>query len=116
MGDLAKNFSRAEFLCRHCQLVVGPDMLLVDVLQRMRTAQGQPMRIVSGYRCAPHNIAVGGSRRSQHVTGRAADIPAAYPGTIQDWKDAGATGIGVRDRQVVHVDVRRDVGVIVFPD
>lgn len=115
MGDLAKNFSTSEFVCKHCRLVVGIDQQLVDVLQRMRTAMGMPLRIVSGYRCPVHNRAVGGSRKSQHLIGRAADVPAGY-GTVRQWRDAGAMGIGVRKGQVVHVDTRRDVGHIVFED
>lgn len=115
MGDVAKNFDRSEFVCRHCRLCPQLDQVLVDVLQRQRTAQGMPLRIVSGYRCPAHNAAVGGSPRSQHLFGRAADVPAGYA-TTRQWQDAGATGIGVRRGQVVHVDTRRDVGLIVFDD
>lgn len=115
MGDLAKNFSRSEFLCHHCGACPPVDQVLIDVLQRVRTAAGLPLRIVSGYRCDVHNRAVGGSRTSQHLRARAADVPGGYA-SIRTWQDAGATGIGVRGVRVVHVDTRRDVGVVVFND
>lgn len=112
---LSRNFRRSEFVCRHCRLLPTLDQVLVDSLQRMRSAMGKPLRIVSGYRCSIHNRAVGGSRTSQHLRGRAADVPAGYA-TVRQWQDAGMTGIGVRGGQVVHVDTRRDVGHIVFED
>ena len=115
MGDLSPNFSAAEFTCRHCRLLVGPDLQLVNVLQRVRNHVGLPLRIVSGYRCRAHNAAVGGSTRSQHLLGRAADVPGWFA-PLAVWQEAGATGVGVREGLVVHVDVRRDVGKIVFRD
>lgn len=113
MGDLSLNFSRSEFVCKHCRLLPTIDQVLVDVLQRMRSAQGMPLRIVSGYRCPAHNAAVGGSSKSQHMFGRAADVPPGYA-TRRQWQDAGATGMGLRDGKVTHVDTRRDVGVITW--
>ena len=35
---------------------------------------GKPLHITSGYRTAAHNAAVGGSKYSQHLLGRAADF------------------------------------------
>lgn len=115
-NDLSLNFDRSEFRCRHCGELPVLDRVLVDGLQRMRTAMGMPLRIISGYRCAVHNRAVGGSRRSQHLLGRAADVVPGYA-TVRQWQDVGMTGIGVRGNDlVVHVDTRRDVGKIVFRD
>lgn len=56
-----------------------------DVMPALiRTAQGleavrvrlgcAPVIVSSGYRCAPLNAAIGGSKTSQHMTGQAADI------------------------------------------
>jgi len=51
---------------------------LVDkVLDPLRTAWGAPIVVNSGYRCPALNEAVGGSKTSDHMTGRAADIEAA---------------------------------------
>lgn len=51
---------------------------LVDkVLDPLRTAWGGPIVVNSGYRCKALNDAVGGSKTSDHMTGRAADIEAA---------------------------------------
>lgn len=45
------------------------------VLEPLREkAGGQPMHILSGYRCAELNRRVGGVVRSQHLTGEAADV------------------------------------------
>lgn len=115
MGDLSLNFSRHEFTCHHCDKLPQLDRVLTDGLQRMRTAMGVPLRIISGYRCPFHNRAVGGSRKSQHILGRAADVRPGFA-TVRQWQDVGMTGIGVRRGLVVHVDTRRDVGKIVFED
>ena len=53
-----------ELLCRY-------------VLEPIRQAFGQPIVVNSGYRCRQLNIAVGGAKRSFHLSGRAADIRAA---------------------------------------
>lgn len=115
MGDLSQNFDRREFVCHHCRLLPRIDQELIEVLQRMRTRKGRPLRIVSGYRCEQHNRAVGGSRGSQHLVGRAADVPGDYA-TVQEWWREGAVGMGVRNGQVVHVDTRRDRGPFTFKD
>lgn len=115
MGDLSRNFSRAEFACRDGCGRDYPVPVLVAVLQAMRDAKGRPLRVVSGIRCADHNERVGGSRRSQHIAGRAADVPAGYA-SVAEWKAAGAIGIGVRRGKVVHVDVRPDRQPFTFAD
>lgn len=51
--------------------------LLVDnVLDPLRDAYGKPIRVNSGYRSPALNVAVKGSKTSQHVKGQAADITA----------------------------------------
>lgn len=51
---------------------------LVDkVLDPLRSTWGGPIVVNSGYRSKALNEAVGGSRTSDHMTGRAADIEAA---------------------------------------
>ena len=66
-------FKADEFKCPDCgevKVAVGLIMLL-DVL---RAVLGVPIRINSGYRCATRNKAVGGSDRSRHMLGCAADL------------------------------------------
>jgi uncharacterized protein YcbK (DUF882 family) len=115
MGDLARNFSRSEFRCKDGCGRDYPTQDLVDVLQRARTAQGRSLRIVSGVRCASHNRAVGGSPTSQHLSGRAADVPGGYA-SAGAWRQYGAIGIGVRSGQVVHVDVTPGRASFTFQD
>jgi hypothetical protein len=43
-------------------------------LDLLRRAWGGPLGVNSGWRCAPHNSEVGGSRTSRHLIGCAADI------------------------------------------
>jgi len=43
-------------------------------LDRIRAVLGSPMILSSGYRCPQLNKVVGGSERSQHMTGQAADF------------------------------------------
>ena len=54
--------------------VVLLDDELVVLLQCIREHFGKPVHITSGYRTAEHNAAVGGSKSSQHLLGRAADF------------------------------------------
>lgn len=108
MADRWPHFSRHEFACRDgC----GADIVhpaLLDLLEALRTLKDRPVRIVSGVRCCPHNRAVGGALRSQHVHGLAADIPRDLGLTVAQAKALGFKGIGVRAGIVVHVDVRRE--------
>lgn len=104
MTRVAKNFRREEFACKHCGRVDVLDQALVDVLQRARDAKGKPLVVVSGYRCCAGNAAVGGIRYSEHLFGRAADVPGNYA-TASEWESYGAIGIGIRAGRVIHVDV-----------
>jgi uncharacterized protein YcbK (DUF882 family) len=113
VGDLSLHFSKREFACRHCrEAVVEPR--LVTKLEQLRKLTGRPLVVVSGYRCPVWNRAVGGARRSYHLTGQAADLKYGYA-TEDQARRAGFTGIGVRDGWAVHVDVRPGM-VTVFPD
>jgi len=48
--------------------------LCKKVLQPIRDSLEMPVRVTSGYRCEELNKAIGGSSKSQHVKGEAADI------------------------------------------
>ena len=46
------------------------------VFQPLRDALGCPIHVSSGYRSPELNAAIGGSKRSQHMEGRALDLDA----------------------------------------
>ena len=122
--DGAKRLSPA-FRVRELRCRDGTDAVLIDeelviVLQCIREHFGKPVHITSGYRTAEHNAAVGGSKSSQHLLGRAADFyvegvdvatVAAYAETLLP----GRGGIGrypkdakhpTRKTGWVHIDTR----------
>jgi uncharacterized protein YcbK (DUF882 family) len=78
MGDLSKNFSTAEFKCKDGSHVpeelTANVQLLCDNLQVLREELDRPIRVISGYRSPKYNRRIGGARRSQHMTAKAADI------------------------------------------
>lgn len=113
MGDLSEHFSRWEFDCPHCGLLVGPHPMLVQVLENLRAKRGRPLVVVSGYRCPEYNARVGGIKASQHTRGRAADIPRGLF-RVADARAAGAIGIGVRSGWVIHVDLTPGRAPFVF--
>lgn len=75
-GDirLSRSFTAAEFRSKCGADKILIDAGLIEVLQRVRDHFGKPVTIVSGYRSPAHNRRVGGSPRSQHMQGKAADI------------------------------------------
>lgn len=115
MGDLTTNFSRSEFRCPDCKRVELIDAHLLRVLERLRARVGRPLRIVSGWRCCEYNKRVGGIRFSEHLYGRAADIPRGYCRPA-DAKAVGVHGAGVRDGWVIHVDVEPGRGFYTFAE
>jgi uncharacterized protein YcbK (DUF882 family) len=105
VGDLSANFSRAEFRDARNHSAHHVDHRLVQVLEAIRALNGRPLRIVSGYRSPATNRQVGGAPNSQHLHGRAADIPAGRA-TVEQAAAAGAVGIGSRGGWAIHVDTR----------
>jgi len=88
---------------------------LATEFEAIRAAVGAPVRIGSGYRTPAHNRAVGGSKASQHMEGRALDL---YPPTGMSIgrlylicrdrarvEESAIGGIG-RYPTFVHIDVR----------
>lgn len=110
MGDLSEHFSRAEFACK-CGC--GGDTIDAETLalaEQVRSHEGQPVTVNSAYRCVDHNAAVGGSRASQHLLGRAVDLAVSDPAETAAWlgkKYPDRLGVGVY-RTFVHVDTRAD--------
>lgn len=56
------------------QAVINLTKLVLNVLQPLREAMNEPIKIGSGFRCQALNKAVGGVSNSQHMTGQAADL------------------------------------------
>lgn len=61
------NAPGVDEVCNMCALVH-------HVLQPLRDAMQEPIKIGSGYRCTNLNHAVGGVSNSQHIKGQAADL------------------------------------------
>ena len=61
------NAPGVDEVCAMCALVH-------NVLQPLRDAMGEPIKIGSGYRCTNLNHTVGGVSNSQHIKGQAADL------------------------------------------
>ena len=116
------NFTENELMCPCC---IAPQDLttyppwdninrLAVHLQVLRNLCGYPLKINSAYRCEHHNKAVGGSKRSQHLKGLAADI------STKRWSEKkkdnliklasvlGFKGIGRYDT-FIHIDLRNRI-------
>lgn len=113
MGDLSDHFDRDEFRCRGALLAGHPPHLtlvqtsLVMALERLRALDGgHPLEIASGHRCTWYNRLVGGAAKSQHLTGRAADLRVGIY-TVDQAARCGFRGIGHKGPWATHVDVRR---------
>ena len=90
---MTKNFSIKEFECK-CGCEMPEDVLvnitkLANQLQYVRDCVAMPITINSAYRCEAHNSsdAVKGSKNSQHLLGKAADIVIQGLDTILDTYD-----------------------------
>jgi zinc D-Ala-D-Ala carboxypeptidase len=109
--ELTPNFSRAEFLCKHCGKS-GINLDFVGHLQALRDAIGVPLKITSGYRCPQHWDEVKKAKPGRHTEGIAADLyaigkslSAVYRLVLKDFPEF--TGIGVAPHQnYIHLDTR----------
>lgn len=116
---LTNNFTKQEFDSKDGS-PMPPEVLLnvqklASQLQALRDVLNAPIRINSGYRSPEHNKAVGGSKNSQHVLGKAADIrvkgktPKQVYDIIEGMISAGDMlqgGLGLYDT-FVHYDIRK---------
>ncbi len=112
MGDLSQHFSRVEFRC-HCHDDCGfdtVDVALLSALEQIRKHFGKPIAISSAARCKKMNKKAGGSPKSQHLLGRAADIAVkdTAPEAVQEFADTILPDSGVGSYNMfTHIDTRR---------
>jgi uncharacterized protein YcbK (DUF882 family) len=110
--NLSKNFKLSEFVCKDGsgKVIIVP--ALIEKLQALRDKLGKPITVCSAYRTEEYNKKCGGAPKSQHLTGKAADIKVSG---VPPWKVAlaaehvGFKGIGVYNydgNSFTHVDVR----------
>jgi peptidoglycan hydrolase-like protein with peptidoglycan-binding domain len=124
-GRLSPSFSISELRSKgDGSCYVHRDLL--SALERLRTAVGKPLPVVSGWRDVAHNRRVGGAASSQHTfgrapeldaiasrldgtprtAGRAADIPRNYIRLEDCIRLSLFSGLGHRNGWVTHVDIR----------
>ena len=108
MGDLSKNFSRFEIACKCGCGFDTIDAGTILIAQEIRDFLGIPLTPSSGARCHQHNIDVFGSPKSQHLLGRAIDIPVPNPEIVYEWLSvmySGRYGF-FRYKKFIHIDTR----------
>lgn len=115
---LSKNFCAYEFACNDKSDEFKVATELVEILQQVRDHFGKPVIINSAYRTPAYNISIGGSSKSQHCLGTAADIRIAgvdpirialYVASLPYFQKHGGIGYYSRAQVTggfVHVDVR----------
>ena len=120
---MTKNFNIDEFKCKgnlkgcSCEM---PDEVYKNIqelaknLQIIRDELQEPIKINSAYRCENHNRKIGGSSKSQHVKGKAADIvvknlsPDEVANALDNLQQGGfikSGGLGRYDT-FTHIDIR----------
>ena len=109
---VGKHFSRSEFACRCGCGFDTVDVETIKVLDDLREAFGEAVYISSGCRCYSHNKSVGGTEKSQHLRGRAADVIVnnVNPVTVYAYLDSTYKeiyGIG-RYNDFTHIDTRSE--------
>lgn len=109
MTQLTANFHRSEFACR-CGICNYDDIdiRVVQLCQQVRDFFDSPVIVTSGCRCPSHNKAVGGSVRSQHLYGTAADIKVRHvpPSVVYEFCETlNPGGLGYYPT-FTHIDVR----------
>ena len=105
--QLSPGFKVREFRCRDGSDAIIIDQTLVVLLQAIREHFGRAVVITSGYRTAAHNAAVGGSKSSQHLLGRAADfyvegVPVAAVAAYAETLLPSRGGIGRYPKDAAH--------------
>ncbi len=92
--NVSPHISGPEYACPCCRkfppsFKLGDDMpipftQLFEYFESIREHWGKPLQITSGYRCIPHNSAIGGEACSAHIFGLALDIGCDSPQMVKD--------------------------------
>ncbi|MCG8514575.1 MAG: D-Ala-D-Ala carboxypeptidase family metallohydrolase [Halanaerobiales bacterium] len=105
---ISKDFLLSEFHSPDTH-TVKLDPRLIKLNQVFRDRVGVPYTPNSAYRTPEHNKRVGGSPKSQHLAGKAIDIPLLKGYTIDEManiaEEIGFDGIG-KYETFIHLDVR----------
>ena len=116
--NLLNYFSDKELSCKQLSSkgncgCGGECLINIDArkkLNKFRSIVGVPFSPNSAYRCPIHNANIGGVKNSQHVLGKAFDIPIKGKMTRKTIhkvaKEAGFTGFGDYN-SFVHIDIGR---------
>ena len=111
--NISENFNRLEFSCGCGCGFDTVDVELIQILEKLRAFFDSPVTINSSARCRAHNRAVGGTKSSQHLLGRAADIVVAgvSPALVQEWVNSeypDSMGLGSYE-SFTHIDTREEM-------
>lgn len=106
---LSEHFKVKEFKCKDGSDLILISDELVKLLEKIRAHFGRTVRINSSYRTPAYNKAVGGSPKSQHMLGTAADIQVSgvNPADVYKYCDGIVTGGCGKYKTFTHVDVRK---------
>lgn len=120
--QLSPHFNSSEFRCKCGCGQIKIDTALIDTLEQLFPALDLgKINVISGYRCARHDKAVGGRGTGSHVEGYAADVRCFYKdGSIVPSSTVALTlermghkyGIGFRCGRVpdsrgnIHIDTK----------
>lgn len=109
MIKLSGHFDRDEFACKCGCGFNTVDAELLSLCEYVRMINGdKPLTPNSACRCKSHNNFVGGSQKSQHLLGRAADLPVDNPKEVYGKlceRFPGQYGFGLYET-FIHVDSR----------
>lgn len=113
MGDLRDNFSKSEFICKHCGSYKVMDDSLLDGLQLISDETQRKVTVNSGYRCKFHPIEAKKGEPGEHEKGRAADIdiesltPKQMLNVVLKIPQFKNGGIGIYPgKRLIHVDTK----------
>lgn len=108
---LTPNFTLAEFVRPEDPLpppwILDNLYRLANRLQVVRDLLDKPLVITSGYRTEAHNRAIGGAKKSLHLSGMAADVvvPGIPAKEVQKFLRNWSGGLGLYGT-FTHLDIR----------